>query len=326
MQVIEVTNPGKSSGLVVKQRDIPSIHPDEVLIRVRSAGINRADLLQRRGLYPPPPGASDLLGLEVAGEVVEVGSQVTSIKPSDQVCALLEGGGYAEYVAVRASQVLPIPKFVTLEQAAGLPEVCATAWYNLVTKAKLQEGQSVLIHGAAGGVGSMAVQLAINLGAKVYATVGSEEKQEFVRQWPVEVVVNYYMDNLKANINKITKHQGVDVILDVVGGRYLSMHLNCLRPYGRLVTIALQGGKEGDLNMAQLLGKNLTLMGTILRSQPTSVKASLMKELQSHIWPQIETGKIRPVVDRVFSFNQVQEAHEYMEKSVHKGKILLRWE
>jgi NADPH2:quinone reductase len=293
----------------------------EVVIRVAYAGVNRPDALQRAGLYNPPATASDLPGLEAAGQVVSVGQGVTWPQVGDQVCALLPGGGYAELVATPAAHCLPIPKGLNLKQAACLPETAFTVWSNVVTRGGLRAGERFLVHGGSSGIGTMAIQLAHALGARVFATAGSDAKCKVCRDLGAEVVINYREDDF---VSVMQGHGGADVILDMVGGPYLPRNIKALADDGRLVQIAFLQGPKVEVNWAQLMMRRLTFTGSTLRPQSDLAKARIADDLRRHVWPLIEAGKIAPVMDQEFPLDRAADAHARMEAGDHIGKIVLR--
>lgn len=303
----------------------PSPGPGEVLVDVAAAGVNRADVMQRMGHYPPPPGASPLPGLEVSGHISALGpgTQDSGWAVGDPVCALLTGGGYAEQVAVPVGQLLPIPAGVSLIDAAGLPEVAATVWSNLVDEAGLQAGESVLLHGGSSGIGTMAIQVASSLGARVLVTAGSEVKLDACRELGAQVCINYQQDDFVEQVKAATDGRGVNVILDVVGAKYLPRNVRALAPGGRLVVIGLLGGRKGELDLGALLVKRARVSATSLRSRSTEDKARIIAAVREHIWPWIEAGRIRTVISSTHPLERAADAHAEMEASGHIGKILL---
>jgi NADPH2:quinone reductase len=325
MKAVYIAEPGGPEALQVREVDDPVPGPGEVLIDVVAAGINRADVQQRRGFYPPPPGASEVPGLEVSGRIAGFGPDV--VKPfaaGDKVVALLSGGGYAQKVAVPAEQVLRIPEGVDLVTAASLPETAATVYSNLFMTAQLQPGELVLIHGATGGIGTMAVQMAKAFGARVAATAGTEEKASTARAFlGVDIAINYREQDFVEVVREATGGRGADVILDVVGAKYLERNVEALAPYGRLVVIGLQGGAKGELNIGLLLNKRAAIIGTALRPRPVEEKGIIMSAVREHVWPLIADGRIKPLVDRTFPLADVQKAHEYFDSGEHVGKVLL---
>lgn len=310
---------------VLRLRDVPAPvpAPGEVLIDVVAAGLNRADVQQRRGVYPPPPGASEVPGLEVSGRIAALGPGVAGFRPGDEVCALLAGGGYAEQVAVPAGQVLPVPEGVDLATAAALPEVAATVFSNLFMAAGVQAGESVLIHGAAGGIGTMAVQLVRAFGAVPMVTAGSRAKLEAVRGLGAEVLINYREEDFVARVRDASEGRGVDVILDVVGAKYLMRNIEALAAAGRLVVIGLQGGARAELDLGLLMGKRAAIIATTLRARPAEEKAAIMRAVAEHVWPLVASGEVAARVDRVFPLAEAAAAHEYFDSGDHVGKILL---
>jgi NADPH2:quinone reductase len=325
MKAVYIAEPGGPEALQVREVDDPVPGPGEVLIDVVAAGINRADVQQRRGFYPPPPGASEVPGVEVSGRIAGFGPDV--VKPfaaGDKVVALLSGGGYAQKVAVPAEQVLRIPEGVDLVTAASLPETAATVYSNLFMTAQLQPGELVLIHGATGGIGTMAVQMAKAFGARVAATAGTEEKASTARAFlGVDIAINYREQDFVEVVREATGGRGADVILDVVGAKYLERNVEALAPYGRLVVIGLQGGAKGELNIGLLLNKRAAIIGTALRPRPVEEKGIIMSAVREHVWPLIADGRIKPLVDRTFPLADVQKAHEYFDSGEHVGKVLL---
>ncbi len=324
MTAIEITAPGGPEKLAPTRRPIPQPAPGEVLIRVAAAGVNRPDCLQRQGSYPPPPGASDLPGLEVAGAVVALGEGVTAWKVGDGVCALLTGGGYAEYCVAPAPQCLPIPAGLTVQQAAALPETFFTVWSNVFDRARLQPGESLLVHGGASGIGTTAIQLAKALGSRVFATVGGSEKVQPCLDLGAERVINYREEDFVQVIKEVTNNQGVDVILDMVGGDYVQRNLSALAVEGRLVFIAFLRGAKVELNLAPVMMKRLTITGSTLRARPVAHKAPIAQALRETVWPLLASGAIRPLIDRVFPLTEAAAAHALMESNRHVGKLLLQ--
>jgi putative PIG3 family NAD(P)H quinone oxidoreductase len=312
-------------------QQVPDVVPDrgEVLVKVSAAGVNRADLLQAAGLYPPPPGASKLLGMEVSGVIETVGSDVSDVagwSPGQQVCALLAGGGYAEYVAVPAGQLLPIPDGVDAQDAAGLPEVACTVWSNLVLTAHLREGQLILIHGGASGVGTHAIQVAWALGARVAVTAGSAAKLESCRVLGAEILINYHDEDFVARVREATDGAGADVIFDIMGGSYLDRNIDALANDGQLVIIGMQGGVKAELNIGKLLTKRARVIGTTLRGRPVagpSGKSAIVKAVQTSVWPLIAAGRVRPMIGARLPIQQAAEAHRLLSSGQVTGKIVL---
>ncbi|WP_315914086.1 NAD(P)H-quinone oxidoreductase [Arthrobacter sp. lap29] len=325
MKAVIATGAGGPEVLAVSEACAPVTGPGEVLIDVVAAGINRADAQQRRGFYPPPAGASEILGLEVSGRIAGFGANVT--KPfslGQKVVALLTGGGYAAQVAVPAGQVLPLPDGIDVISAAGLPEVAATVYSNLFMTAQLQAGETVLIHGGAGGIGAMAIQLAKAAGAHVVATAGSDEKVAMLTSYlGADLAVNYRSEDFVERLNEFTSGQGANVILDVVGAKYLARNVAALATYGRLVVIGLQGGASAELNLGALLTKRAAIIGTTLRGRPIEEKTTIMDGVREHVWPLVASGAVKPMVDKTFPLEQVGAAHEYFDSGTHVGKVLL---
>ncbi|OCB21259.1 NAD(P)H-quinone oxidoreductase [Mycobacterium malmoense] len=306
-------------------QDVPDVSagPGEVLLKVAAAGVNRADLLQAAGKYPPPPGASEIIGMEVSGVVAETGVGVTDWSAGQQVCALLAGGGYAEYVAVPAGQVLPIPSRVDLVDAAGLPEVACTVWSNLVMTAHLGTGQLLLVHGGASGIGSHAIQVARALGVRVAVTAGSAEKLEFCRELGAEITINYRDEDF---VERLRQSGGADVILDIMGAAYLDRNIDALATDGQLVIIGMQGGIKGELNIAKLLGKRARVIGTTLRARPVTgpnSKTEIVQAVIGSVWPLIAEGRVRPIIGARLPIQRAGEAHELLTSSKVTGKVVL---
>jgi NADPH2:quinone reductase len=309
-------------------QEVPDVAPGrgEVLIKVSAAGVNRADILQAAGLYPPPPGASELLGMEVSGVVAEVGDDVTEWSRGQEVCALLAGGGYAEYVAVPAGQLLPIPGGVDLNDAASLPEVACTVWSNLVLTAHLSQGQLILIHGGASGVGSHAIQVARTLGTRVAITAGSPAKLKLCRELGAEVTIAYRDEDFVARVHEATDGAGADVILDIMGAAYLDRNLDALATDGQLIVIGMQGGVKGELNLGKLVGKRARVIGTALRGRPVdgpSGKSAIVESVVTSVWPMIADGRIRPIIGARMPIQQAAQAHQLLSSGEVTGKIVL---
>ncbi len=321
MQAVEITKPGGPDVLALTDRPMPEPAHDQVVIKVAYAGVNRPDALQRAGLYDPPPGASDLPGLEAAGEVAAVGAGVTDPKIGDQVCALLPGGGYAEYVATPAAHCLPVPDRLDLKQAACLPETFFTVWSNVFMRGGLQAGERFLVHGGSSGIGTTAIQLARAKGARVFTTAGSDEKCAACRDLGAELAINYKTDDF---VEKVKAEGGADVILDMVGGPYMQRNLKTLADDGRLVQIAFLQGMKAELNMVQLMTRRLTMTGSTLRPQSDLAKARIADDLRREVWPLLSAGKIAPVMDQEFALADAAAAHTRMESSAHIGKIVLK--
>ncbi len=324
MTVIEITAPGGPEKLAIRRRPTPKPGPGEVLIQVAVAGVNRPDCLQRQGGYPPPPGASEIPGLEVAGTVVALGDAVSEWQIGDALCALLTGGGYAEYCVAPAAQCLPIPAGFSLQQAAALPETFFTVWSNVFDRARLQPGEILLVHGGTSGIGTTAIQLAKALGSRVFATVGGAEKIQPCLDLGAERVINYREEDFVQVVKEATHNRGVNVILDMVGGDYVQRNLSALAVEGRLVYIAFLRGAKVELNLGAVMMKRLTITGSTLRARPVADKAHIAESLRQRVWPLLANGTIRPVIDRVFPLNEAAAAHAFMESNRHIGKILLR--
>ncbi|HEV7210031.1 MAG TPA: NAD(P)H-quinone oxidoreductase [Mycobacteriales bacterium] len=318
MLAIAMTGPGDVDVLSWRQVPDPKPEPGEVLLEVAASAVNRADLMQRQGFYPPPPGASELLGLECSGTVAGVGAGVVGLKVGDQVCALLAGGGYAERVVVPAGQCLPIPAGVDLISAAALPEVACTVHANLIMTARLQAGETLLIHGGGSGIGTFAIQYAVALGVRVAVTAGSDEKLQRCRELGAEVLINYREQDFVEVLG------AADVILDNMGAKYLARNVTLLAPNGRLVVIGLQGGTTAELNLGELLGKRGTVHAASLRVRPAAEKAAICAEVLAQVWPLIAAGRIRPVIDRVLPMPEAAAAHRLVTESTHVGKVLLQ--
>ena len=326
MRAVIVREPGGPDVLEWGEAPDPVCGPGEVLIDVAAAAVNRADLLQRQGFYPPPPGASDLLGLECSGVVREVGEGVTEWSVGDEVCALLAGGGYAERVAVPAGQVLPKPAGVELVTAAALPEVVCTVWSNVFLLAGLRRGERFLVHGGSSGIGTMAIQLAVRAGAQVFTTAGSRAKLDVCRELGADVLVNYREEDFVERVREATDGAGVDVILDNMGAKYLARNLDALGLGGRLVIIGLQGGTKAEIDLNALMRRRLSVHATTLRSRPPTGrggKAEIVAAVRHDVWPDVERGVIRPIVDRRLPMSRAAEAHRVVEASEHVGKVLL---
>ncbi len=323
MRAVIASEPGGPEVLEVADLPDPTEAPGEVLLDVAATAVNRADTLQRRGFYPPPPGASDVLGLECSGTVSAVGEGVTGWSVGDRACALLAGGGYATKVAVPAGQVMPVPDGVDLTTAGALPEVACTVWSNVFMVAGLRADETLLVHGGAGGIGTMAIQLAHALGARVVTTAGSAEKVELCRSLGADVVVNYREQDFVEEVRGATDGRGADVVLDNMGAKYLDRNLDALALEGRLVIIGMQGGAKGELDIAKLLQKRGAVIATSLRSRPVDEKAAICAAVVEHVWPLVADGTVRPVVHTVLPLDRAGEAHRLMEEGGHTGKIVL---
>jgi NADPH2:quinone reductase len=324
MRQIEVTEPGGPEVMRVVNAPVPHPGEGEVLIRVEAAGVNRPDVQQRKGLYPPPPDASQVLGLEVAGEVVELGAHANGLHPGDRVCALVNGGGYAAYCLAPAVQCLPWPPGYDAVKAAALPETFFTVWANLFGPGRLAAGETVLIHGGSSGIGTTAIQLARAFGARVIATAGSAEKCQACVELGAEAAIDYRNEDFVARTKEITGGRGVDVVLDMVAGPYLSRNVNVLAKDGRLIVIAVQGGnKDPDLDIRKVMLNRITITGSTMRARTRAEKGAVAAGLLEHVWPKLEAGQCAPVIHGVFPLEQVTEAHRLMESSAHIGKIVL---
>ncbi len=321
MRAVEITKPGGPDVLQITERPRPEPAHGQVVLKVAYAGVNRPDALQRAGAYDPPPGASDLPGLEASGEVVALGAGVTDLAIGDQVCALLPGGGYADYVATPAAHCLPVPKGMSMKQAACLPETCFTVHSNVFTRGGLQAGEKFLVHGGSSGIGTTAIQLASALGARVFATAGSEEKCQACRDLGAERAINYKTEDFVAILQA---DGGADLILDMVGGDYIPRNVQALDLDGRLVQIAFLQGPKVKLNFALMMVKRLTLTGSTLRPQSDLAKARIARNVQDMVWPLVESGRFAPVMDSEFDLADASAAHARMESSGHIGKIVLR--
>lgn len=323
MQAVVITAPGGPEALTLSEVPSPTIGPDEVLVQVHATAINRADLLQRQGKYPPPPGASPILGLECSGTIHTLGEHVSGWQLGQPVVALLAGGGYAQQVAVPSGQLLPLPHGLDLETAAALPEAVCTAWDALAEQANLQRGESVLIHGGASGVGTMAIQIARVMGARVLVTAGSTSKLARCRELGADVTINYREEDFAASVGHATQTRGVDVIIDNMGAAYLPRNLKALAPQGRLVALGLQGGTLGELDLARLLRQRLRVLGSTLRTRTVAEKTALVTAVRHTVWPLIERGQIGAVVDRVLPLDQAAGGHRVVEAGEHVGKVVL---
>ena len=323
MRAIEISAPGGPEVLRVTQRPVPIPAANEVLIEVAAAGVNRPDVLQRKGGYPPPPGASDIPGLEVAGTIVAAGAGANTWKTGDRVCALVTGGGYAEYVAAPAPQCLPIPRGLTLVEAAGLPETFFTVWVNVFERAGLKGSETLLIQGGSSGIGVTAIQMARAFGHRVFVTAGSAEKCTACEKLGASRAVNYRTEDFVAVVKELTGGKGVDVILDMVGGDYVPRELACLADDGRLSLIAFLGGTRATIDMTDILRRRLTITGSTLRARSVEVKGAIAQSLKQKVWPLIEAGRIKPVIYRTFRLEEASAAHALMESSAHVGKIIL---
>jgi len=323
MRAIEITEFGGPDVLQLCERPLPQLKSGEVLIKVHAAGVNRPDVFQRQGNYPVPPGASDLPGLEVAGEIVDGDLSGSVFKKGDLVCALVQGGGYAEYCAAPLAQCLPVPQGLSALQAAALPENFFTVWSNVFERARLAPGETLLVQGGSSGIGVTAIQIAAALGHRVFATAGSDDKCRACEELGAELAINYRTEDFEEVVKAATEGRGVDVILDMVGGDYLPREIKTLADDGRLVIIALLGGAKGQLDMSQILRRRLVVTGSTLRPRPVEFKAFIAQQLQERVWPLLANGEVKPVIYKTFTLAQAAEAHALMESSAHVGKIML---
>ena len=324
MRAVVVTSPGGPENLALTDVPDPRPGPGEVVLAVAATAVNRADIMQRLGFYPPPPGAPEWLGLEASGIVAEVGAEVSGWSVGDPACALLAGGGYAERVAVPAGQLLPIPAGLSLLTAAALPEVTCTVWANVVMLAGLRPGETFLVHGGGSGIGTAAIQLARQVGATVAVTAGSAAKLDRCAELGATVLINYREQDFVEEIRAATGGRGVDVVLDTIGAAYLARNVEALATGGRIVVIGLQGGRKGELDLGTLLFKRASVHATSLRGRPAAEKATVVAAVLEHVWPLVADGSVRPIVDRVFPLEQVADAHRWVEESNHVGKVLLQ--
>ena len=323
MQGVSITEPGDADVLQITEVEAPTAGPGQVVVDMVAAGVNRADVMQRLGHYPPPKGASPLPGLEVSGRVLEVGPEVEVWSVGDEVCALVDGGGYAERVLVPAAQLLPVPKGVDLTAAAGLPEVACTVWSNVFMTANLQPDETFLVHGGSSGIGTMAIQLAKAAGARVAVTAGSEDKLAFCRELGADIAINYREQDFVEEVRAATDGHGADVVLDLMGAKYLPRNVDVLATAGRLVVIGLMGGRKGELDLGKLLSKRAAVIATSLRARPAGEKAAIVAAVREHVWPLIEAGAVRPIVQGAHPLERAADAHRELEASGHIGKILL---
>ena len=323
MQGISITEPGDADVLQITEVEAPTAGPGQVVVDMVAAGVNRADVMQRLGHYPPPKGASPLPGLEVSGRVLEVGPEVEGWSVGDEVCALVDGGGYAERVLVPAAQLLPVPKGVDLTAAAGLPEVACTVWSNVFMTANLQPDETFLVHGGSSGIGTMAIQLAKAAGARVAVTAGSEDKLAFCRELGADIAINYREQDFVEEVRAATDGHGADVVLDLMGAKYLPRNVDVLATAGRLVVIGLMGGRKGELDLGKLLSKRAAVIATSLRARPAGEKAAIVAAVREHVWPLLDDGAVRPIILGSHPLDRAADAHRELEASGHIGKILL---
>jgi len=323
MIAIEIREPGGPEVLIAVERPKPAPAAGEVLIKVAAAGVNRPDIFQRLGRYAPPPGASDIPGLEVAGTIEQLGPEVRGWRAGDEVCALVTGGGYAEYCAAPAPQCLPVPRGLDLVAAAAIPETFFTVWTNVFTRGRLQAGESILVHGGSSGIGTTAIQLARARGSRVFATAGSAEKCAACERLGAERAINYRDADFAAVVRELTAGRGVDVVLDMVGGEYFARNIEALAVEGRLVEIATLHGVKAELNIQTIMGRRLTITGSTLRPRPVADKAAIAAALLEQVWPLLESGTVKPIVHATFPLRDAAEAHRVMESGLHIGKLVL---
>lgn len=323
MTAIDMENPGGPEVLQPVTRPVPEPGPGEVLVKVVAAGVNRPDIIQRKGFYPPPPGAPSIPGLEIAGEVVGLGEGVDEAVMGQMVCALVSGGGYAEYCTAPVVQCLSVPENLSMQEAAALPETLFTVWHNLFERAYARQGEAVLVHGGTSGIGSMAIMLGKLFGLTIIVTCGSDEKCDAAKEIGAAHAINYKSQDFVEEVKRITDGEGVEIVIDMVAGDYVARNLQCLKEDGRHVTIAVQGGLEATINMAQVMSKRLTLTGSTLRARSVEFKGLLADEIQRNAWPFVEQGKLRPVMDQSFPLTEAAAAHARMEAGAHIGKIIL---
>lgn len=324
MRAVNITEPGGPEVLKVVSEKIPTPADHEVVIKIAAAGINRPDIMQRQGLYPPPIGASGILGLECAGTIEKIGKKVTSWKLGDKVCALLTGGGYSEYATAHEGCCLKIPNSLSYEEAAALPETFFTVWSNIIDRANLKAGEIFLVHGGTSGIGTTAIQIAKAFGAKVITTSGSNEKRTFCRELGADHSINYKTHNFLQETLEFSEGKGADVILDMVAGDYMAKNIKALNVDGRLVIIAVQGGPKVQLNVLPIMLKRLTVTGSTLRARDNKFKSDIATSLKQNVWPLIEKGQIKPIIDKIYSIEDVVEAHRYLEAGNHIGKVMLK--
>lgn len=323
MRAIEIIQPGGPEVLTPCERPMPQLKAGEVLIKVQAAGVNRPDVLQRTGNYPVPPGASDIPGLEVAGEIVDGDLGSSGFRKGDLVCALVQGGGYAEYCAAPVAQCLPVPKGWSMLEAASLPETFFTVYSNVFERARLAEGETLLVQGGSSGIGVTAIQMATALGHRVFATAGTDEKCRACESLGAERGINYRSEDFVEVVKSLTDGKGANVIIDMVAGSYVNREIQCLADDGRLVVIALLGGAKGEVNFGEIMRRRLTVTGSTLRPRPVAFKHDIARKLQERVWPLLESGQIKPVIYRSYPLERAADAHALMETSTHVGKIML---
>jgi putative PIG3 family NAD(P)H quinone oxidoreductase len=323
MTAIAIKTPGGPEVLVPEERPVPTPGATEVLVRVRAAGVNRPDVMQRKGQYPPPPGAPDIPGLEIAGEVVAVGDKVKRWKIGDKICALVSGGGYAEYCLTDEATALAVPQGFSFTEAAALPETFMTVWHNVFERGALKSGETILIHGGSSGIGTTAIMLAKQFGAKVIVTAGSPEKCEACRKLGADVAIDYSNEDFVAATKQATGSKGAELILDMIGGDYVDRNFEAAAVEGRVVQIATQKGAKVTVDLRRLMLKRLTHTGSTLRARPVADKAAIARTVEAKVWPLLESGKVRPVIDSTYPLDKAADAHSRMETSLHIGKIVL---
>ncbi|MCQ6960894.1 NAD(P)H-quinone oxidoreductase [Mucilaginibacter aquariorum] len=327
MKAITITQPGGPEVLQLTEKPVPAYTANEVLVKVMAAGINRPDVAQRKGNYPPPAGSSkDIPGLEIAGIITAVGADVKRWRVGDKVCALVIGGGYAEYCNAPEGQCLPVPDNLSFAEAASLPETFFTVWSNVFDRAILQPGESLLVHGGSSGIGVAAIQMATALGSTVYVTAGSTEKCKFCEDLGAAKAINYNEENFSEAINKLTNGRGADVILDMIGGDYTPLNIRSLASEGRLVLINSMKGKTAEVDLSEVMRKRINITGSMLRARDVEFKSAIAQNLEKHIWPLLASGKIKPVIYKIFPAAEASKAHQLMESSEHMGKIMLSFE
>ncbi|GLQ06270.1 NAD(P)H-quinone oxidoreductase [Sneathiella chinensis] len=323
MTAIEIKEFGGPENLVPASRPVPEPGHDDVLIKVAAAGVNRPDVLQRRGGYAPPPGASDIPGLEISGEIVAIGQGVTRYQVGDKVCALVAGGGYAEYCVAPEAQCLDVPEGYDMVRAAAIPETYFTVWTNVFDRGRLKGGETFLVHGGASGIGTTAIQLAKAFGARVFTTASTDEKCREIEKLGAERAINYKTEDFVQVVKELTDGRGVDLILDMVGGDYIQRNISALAVEGRLVYIAFLGGPKADVNFAPVMAKRLTITGSTLRPQSVQAKSEIGRSLENKVWPLLSAGTVGPIIDSVFPLDKAADAHRRIDDSAHIGKIVL---
>ena len=324
MKYINIIEAGGPEVLHLEETEVPSPAAGQVLVKVKAAGVNRPDVMQRRGLYPPPPGASNIPGLEISGEVVEVNGDINWPKPGEQICALVSGGGYAEYCVAEAALCLPLPAGFSHEQAAAIPETFFTVWSNVFDRGQLKRGESLLVHGGSSGIGTAAIQLAKARGASVYTTAGSEEKCQACLELGADAAINYHEEDFVEVCMRLSEHKGIDVILDMVAGPYISRDIELAAEDGRIILIAGLQGFRAEIDFLAVMRKRLTISGSTLRPRPVAFKADIARTLHEEAWPLFANGQVKPVIHKVFPLAEASKAHQLMESSQHIGKLILQ--